>query len=250
MKEFLADVGHFVIFSLRAIRQVPTIRHRPEEFFKSLFDIGIKTVPIVIWAGFFMGMILGLQLSDALEAIIAGTSQFIGGGLSLSFMKEIGPVLTGFIIVARVCSSVTAQIGTMKVTEQIDALRTFAVDPIGFLVTPRLLAGLVAAPVLGAFAILSGFLGGMIMVILVFNVNFWAFWELAQYPLKLKHVFEAYFKLTVIGGFVMLSSTYMGFETKGGAAGVGAATIRSVVVSSFLVLLLDYFMGMFFVVFR
>lgn len=208
-----------------------------------MYEIGVKTLPIILLTGFFTGMILGLELSDTFEAIIAGTSQFIGAALSVGLLKELGPVLTALIVVSRVCSSVTAKLGTMRVTEQIDALQTFAVDPVDFLVTPRVMAGIVSVPVLSAMSISIAFLGGWLMVTVGFEVDNSLFWEMAQFPLKLYFVWESVTKSAVIGGVVLLISTYMGFHTRGGAEGVGKATIRSVVTSSLMVIVLDYLIG-------
>jgi phospholipid/cholesterol/gamma-HCH transport system permease protein len=192
-------------------------------------------------------MILGIELADTLEAMIAGTAQFIGAALSVSLLKELGPVLTSLIVVSRVCSSVTAKLGTMRVTEQIDALQTFAVDPVDFLVSPRLLAGIVCVPILAALSIAIGFTGGWLTIIVGFDVDNAIFWEMAQFPLKVAFVWEYLAKTAIIGGAILLISTYAGFRTKGGADGVGKATIRSVVTSSLMVIVLDYLIGMFFI---
>jgi phospholipid/cholesterol/gamma-HCH transport system permease protein len=212
-----------------------------------MHEIGVKTVPIILLTGLFTGMILGLELADTLESMIAGTAQFIGAALSVSLLKELGPVLTSLIVVSRVCSSVTAQIGTMRVTEQIDALQTFAVDPVDFLVTPRVLAGIVSVPILSALSIAIGFTGGWLTIIFGFDVDNAVFWEMAQFPLRVAFVWESIAKTAVIGGAILLISTYMGFRTRGGADGVGKATIRSVVTSSLMVIVLDYLIGMFFI---
>jgi phospholipid/cholesterol/gamma-HCH transport system permease protein len=245
--DFLQECVAFVKLSLAACRAVPHNLRHPLEFLKAVYEIGVKTVPIILLTGLFTGMILGLELADTLEAMIAGTSQFIGAALSVSLLKELGPVLTSLIVVSRVCSSVTAKIGTMRVTEQIDALQTFAVDPVDYLVTPRFLAGIVCVPVLAALSIAIGFTGGWITIILGFDVDNSVFWEMAQFPLRVVFVWEYVAKTAVIGGFVLLVSTYMGFTTKGGADGVGKATIRSVVTSSMAVIVLDYLIGLIFI---
>ena len=250
ISSIIHELGQFAVFSKEALIHIPyNIRH-PGEFLANILQLGVKTVPVILLTGFFSGMILGLELSSALEAVIAGTSQFIGGALSLALLKEMGPVLTSLIVVSRVCSSVTAHLGTMKVTEQIDALKTFAVNPIRYLVSPRVLAGIVSLPILGLMSILASFLGGMLMVTGVFGTNINEFWEIAQYPLKIKYVITSIVKMSIIGGVILLISTYDGFHTKGGAAGVGDATIKSVVTSSFMVILLDYLIGTLFIVFN
>ncbi len=249
LRAFFLDLGKFTLFSLEAIRYIPRNIVKPSETIRNIIMIGVQSVPVVLITGLFMGLIMGLQLGDAMESTIAGTAQYISGALSVSMLKEIGPVFTSLIVVSRVCSSVTAQIGTMKVTEQIDALKTFAVNPIGFLVSPRLLAGIISLPILGFLSILFSMIGAWLMITTIYDIPTPVFLEVAQIPLKLKYIFESFSKMMVIGGFMLLVSTYCGFETKGGAAGVGEATIRSVVVSSFLVILLDYILGTIFIMF-
>ncbi len=240
---FFQDLAKFTIFSYEAIRFIPANFKRPYEIIRNISVIGMESVPVVITTGLFMGLILGLQLGDAMEGIIAGTSQYISGALSVSLVKEFGPVFTSLIVVSRICSSVTAQIGTMKVTEQIDALKTFAVNPVSHLVTPRLIAGLISLPILGFMSILASMFGAWLMLTTFHDISTSTFIEIAQSPLKLKIVFEAFFKLMMIGGTILLISTFCGFETKNGAAGVGESTIKSVVTSSFIVILLDYILG-------
>lgn len=249
LRTFFLDLGKFTIFSLNAIRFMPKSFAKPSEIFRNIFSIGVQSVSIVSITGFFLGLILGLQLSQAMEAVIAGSAQFISGALSVSLVKEIGPVFTSLIVVSRICSSVTAQLGTMKVTEQIDALTTLAVNPIEYLVTPRVIAGIISLPFLGLISIMASMIGSWLMMILFQDISTANFIEIAQVPLQLKYVFEAFTKMMVIGGVLLMISTYCGFETRNGAAGVGESTIRSVVISSFLVILLDYVLGAIFLVF-
>ncbi len=250
LKSFFLDLAKFTIFSFNAVKFVPKSMLKPSEILRNISSIGVQSVPIVIATGLFLGLILGLQLSGAMEAVIAGTAQYISGALSVSLVKEIGPVFTSLIVVSRICSSVTAQLGTMKVTEQIDALKTLAVNPIEYLVTPKLIAGIFALPVLGFISITSSMIGSWLMMILFYDISTTSYLEFAQATLKIRYVIESFSKLMIIGGFLLLVSTYCGFETKNGAAGVGESTIRSVVISSFLVILLDYILGAVFLLFH
>lgn len=248
LQSLLHELGQFGVFFLETFRYVPRNLARPGEIFRNIFSIGVQSVPVVMITGFFIGMILGLQLGDAMESVIAGTAQYISGGLSLAMIKEIGPVFTALIVVSRVCSSVTAQLGTMKVTEQIDALKTFAVNPVGYLVTPRVIAGIIAMPILGYISIAASLFGSWLMISTLHDVPTIIFIEVAQIPLRVRFVVESVVKMMVIGGFVLQVGTYCGFEAKNGAAGVGEATIRSVVISSFMVILLDYILGALFLI--
>lgn len=248
IRTFFITLGEFMIFAGRTFRHFPdNIRH-PQEFIKHIWSIGVKSIPIVVMTGLFTGMILALQLGISIDTFINGASQFVGGALSLAMFRELGPVLTSLIVVSRVCSSVTAQLGTMRVTEQIDALSTMSKDPMGYLVAPRVLAGIISLPILGSMSILVSMLGGWVMQTSVQGINSETFWEWAQIPLQIKSVIEPVTKLMVMGATMLLIATYYGFNTRGGADGVGKATISSVVSSSFMVIFLDYILGAIFLI--
>jgi phospholipid/cholesterol/gamma-HCH transport system permease protein len=249
IEEILSEIGNFFIFFLESIYYMWENIKNPLQVFENIYFIGVKSIIVVVATGFFMGLILGLQLSDALESIITGTSQYLSGALSVALVKELGPVFTSLIVVSRVCSSVTAHIGTMKVTEQIDALKTFGVNPVGYLATPRVMAGMISLPILGFISILTSMFGAWLMISLTQEIPAIVFIEVAQIPLRIRYIFESLIKMIVIGGFILEISTFYGFQAKNGAAGVGEATIKSVVVSSFLVILLDYILGAIFLLF-
>ncbi|MCX7821314.1 MAG: ABC transporter permease [Brevinematales bacterium] len=247
-KEILREIGNFFIFFIETLYYFLENLKKPVNIIENIYNIGVKSLPVVVSTGFFLGLIMGLQLSDALESIISGTSQYISGALSVALVKELGPVFTSLIVVSRVCSSVTAHIGTMKVTEQIDALKTFGINPVGFLATPRVIAGMISLPILGFFSIMASMIGAWIMIGMLGEIPLSVYIEVAQIPLKVKYILESIFKMIIIGGFILEISTFYGFEAKNGAAGVGEATIKSVVVSSFMVILLDYILGSIFII--
>jgi len=249
IEEILSEIGNFFIFFLESIYYMWENIKNPLQVFENIYFIGVKSIIVVVATGFFMGLILGLQLGDALESIITGTSQYLSGALSVALVKELGPVFTSLIVVSRVCSSVTAHIGTMKVTEQIDALKTFGVNPVGYLATPRVMAGMISLPILGFISILTSMFGAWLMISLTQEIPAIVFIEVAQIPLRIRYIFESLIKMIVIGGFILEISTFYGFQAKNGAAGVGEATIKSVVVSSFLVILMDYMLGAIFLLF-
>ncbi len=250
MNNFFIKLSKLLMFGIEALRNLPYNIKHPKETLKHIWHIGIRSIPVVGLTGFFTGMILGLQIGNALEYIMSGTAQFVGGALGIAIIRELGPVLTSLIVVSRVCSSVTAELGTMRVTEQIDALKTLSVDPIRFLVSSRLLAGIVAMPVLTFISSLISMFGGWLSAFGAHKVTSYTYWEWVQIPLKASYVWESMTKSVVIGATLMLIATYQGFNAQGGADGVGKATIRSVVSSSFMVILLDYFLGMLFIIFK
>lgn len=248
--KFFTKLSEILMFGIKAFRYLPYNARHPKETLKHIWHIGVKSIPVTSLTGFFTGMILGLQIGNALEYIMSGTAQFVGGALGIAIIRELGPVLTSLIVVSRVCSSVTAELGTMRVTEQIDALSTLSVDPVRYLVSSRLLAGIISLPVLTFIASLVSLFGGWISAYGAHKVTSYTYWEWVQIPLKAKYVVESMTKSIVVGATLMLIATYQGFNAKGGADGVGKATIRSVVASSFMVILLDYILGMLFIIFK
>lgn len=247
--KFFTGIAEFFQFSVNVFRHFGANLRRPKETIKAVWKIGVSSILIVGLSGLFIGMILGLQFGDSLEDFIVGTSQFVGGIIPVASFRELAPVLTALIVVSRVCSSVTAELGTMKVTEQIDALRTMSVDPMAHLVAPRVLAGMISLPILTSISNFLIVMGGWSMLSGVLNVNTETFWAWARLPLHAGVVWEMTTKAFVIGAAILLISTFEGFMTKGGADGVGKATIRSVERSSFTVIILDYFIGMLFLIF-
>lgn len=246
---FFTELAQIVHFAIDAVKQFPyNIRH-PKETMSNIWEIGVRSVPVVAMTGLFTGMILGLQLGSAVESFISGSAIFVGAALSVSVILELGPVLSSLIVVSRVCSSVTAQLGTMRVTEQIDALKTMSVDPIQYLVSPKVLAGMISLPILGYICSLLSIIGGWIMLTLVHHVDSTTFWEYSRVTLSAVYVWQALAKTMLIGATILVVSTFYGFNTRGGADGVGKATIKSVVISSFMVILLDYLLGSLFVLF-
>ncbi|NPV38862.1 MAG: ABC transporter permease [Brevinematales bacterium] len=245
---FFHEIGEFFLFLLAVVKRFWRGMQQWQELLRQVYMVGFESIPVVILTGLFSGLIMGLSLGNALESIIMGTAQYLSGGLSVALVKELGPVLTALIVVSRVCSSVTAHLGTMRVTEQIDALETMGVDPIEYLVVPRVLAGMISLPVLGLISIVFSLVGGWMMISGVHGVQTAVYIEWAQIPLKISYIFESLFKMLFIGGFILLVSTFEGFRAGGGAAGVGNATIRSVVTSSVMVIFLDYVLGTLFMI--
>ncbi|MGL5721600.1 MAG: MlaE family ABC transporter permease, partial [Brevinema sp.] len=145
-RSFLVELGEFGEYTANVVRSFPSIVRYRHEFLMQIVKIGVGSLPIVASTGFFMGAILGIQLGAAMNHIIRGSASLISGGVVLAEVREMGPILTALIVVSRVSSSVTAEIGSMKVTEQVDALRVMSVDPIEYLAVPRVLAGMLVVP--------------------------------------------------------------------------------------------------------
>ena len=205
---------------------------------RQMEEVGIKSIPVVLITGAFTGAVLALQSYTGFKRFNAET--FVGTVVALSITRELGPVLTGLMVSGRVGSSMAAELGTMQVTEQIDALYTLAVNPIKYLIVPRLLAALIMMPVLVIFADLIGILGGYFVSVKVLNSNSYIYMERTWDYLELNDIYSGLFKACVFGIIIATISCHQGFFTEGGAAGVGRATTKAVVLSCLLILIFNY----------
>lgn len=243
IQAFLVELGEFGAYVAQITKSFPSIIHYRKDFVLLVMKIGIRSLPIVVSTGFFMGAILGIQLGAAMNHLISGSASYIAGGVVLAHVREMGPVLTALVVVSRICSSVTAELGSMKVTEQIDALRVMSVDPVEYLAVPRVLTGILVVPILGIMNIFAGIFGSWMTMNLVHKVTTQDFINNALSILLLRFVIEAVLKLMLFGWLLLLIATFYGFRTEGGSVGVGAATVKAVVVGTFSTILLDYVAG-------
>ncbi len=210
-----------------------------------MVHIGYNSIPVVFITSLFTGMVIALQTGLTLESTLKGMSQFIGGVVSVSMARELAPVLTSLIMAGRIGSSIAAEIGTMQVTEQIDALRTLGTNPIHYLSVPRFLALTFMLPALVMFADFIGWLGGAIVSIIELETPFLTYYYHSQSTLKMGDILSGLIKSCVFGMIIAIVGCYKGFNTTGGAEGVGKSTISSVVTSSILILIADYFLTSF-----
>ena len=210
-----------------------------------MVHIGYDSIPVVLITSLFTGMVFALQTGLSLEVKLQGTSSLVGGVLILALVRELSPVLTALIISGRIGSSIAAEIGTMQVTEQIDALKTLGTNPIQYLATPRFLSLILIMPCLVIIADLVGWLGGALVSTTQLKVPFMTFYYSSQSVLKMGDLVSGLIKSSFFGMIIAIIGCYKGFDTRGGAAGVGKSTINSVVLSSMLILISDYFLTSF-----
>lgn len=217
--------------------------------------IGVGSLPIVLLTGLFTGMVLALQSSVELSRF--GAAVYIGNLVGASMVRELGPVLCSLMVAARAGSGIAAEIGSMRVTEQIDALQSFGTDPIKKLVTPRFIAGITMLPLLTVVADMVGILGGMVVAVLRIGISADAYLQGVLNTLAETGFIFGFFpidfisglvKPLVFGGIITLTACYYGLNTKGGTEGVGLAATRSVVACSVLILASDYFLTQLFIV--
>jgi phospholipid/cholesterol/gamma-HCH transport system permease protein len=216
---------------------------------EQLEQIGSASVPVVLITALFTGMVLALQASITLEVKLKGVTQFIGRTVALPFIRELGPVLTGLIVAGRIGSAIAAEIGSMAVTEQIDALQTLATPPLRYLGVPRFIACVTMMPLLTAMACVVGLLGGFIVAGGLMGIPANTYFGDIPQMVGIADLVSGLGKTVFFGAIIAVVSCYQGFNTSGGAEGVGHATTRAVVWSSILILVSDYFLTSLFALF-
>jgi phospholipid/cholesterol/gamma-HCH transport system permease protein len=214
---------------------MPPIRFR--QTIEQMSKIGVDSLPIVSMISLFTGMVLALQSAYQLQRFTA--EMYIASLVAFSIMRELGPVLTALIVAGRVGASITAELGTMKVTEQIDALETLATNPVKYLVVPRFLALIVMVPLLTIYADMIGILGGYVIGVYKLNISHAMYMKNTWDPLKYKDMYTGLIKSFFFAIIVCIVACYEGMTTEGGAEGVGRSTTASVVVSFILIIASD-----------
>jgi phospholipid/cholesterol/gamma-HCH transport system permease protein len=203
-------------------------------------SIGIRSLTVVNVIALFTGMVLALQTAAALSRF--GAKGFIGVVVALSLLREIGPVFTGIMVAGRVGSGIAAEIGSMKVTEQIDAIRVMGANSVKRLVVPKLLATIVAMPLLTIVADCLGIVGGLLVSVMEFQVTAYYYFTTILDKITFPDVASGIGKTFFFGLIIAIIGCYQGMTTKGGTVGVGRATTSTVVVSSILILVTDFFL--------
>jgi len=207
-----------------------------------MMEIGYKSLPVTTITTFFTGMVMAYQIGRAMDALMSGASVFIGSAVTIALFRELCPVLTALLLAGRVGSSIAAELGTMQVTEQIDALKTLSANPIQYLSVPRFIAAMVMTPILTVITDFVGVLGGAFVGFFALKIPFATYLgNILQY-VALEDFISGIIKSAFFGILIVLISTYEGFNTSGGAEGVGKSTIQAVVKSSMSILISDYFL--------
>jgi phospholipid/cholesterol/gamma-HCH transport system permease protein len=243
----LSHVGAFSLLLGSTFKE--TVRRRPEwpVVLDQLHHLGVKSMGIATVTALFTGMVLALQTSYSLASY--GAQFFVGDIVSLSLVRELGPVLTSLMVGGRVGAGITAEIGTMKVTEQIDAIRAMAANPVRKLVVPKVAAITIMLPVLVILADLVGILGGMVMAVMTLNQPAAFYIQHVTSALSLHDILSGLGKSYFFALFIGLIACHNGLTATGGADGVGRATTQTVVASSLCVLISDFFLTKFFLAF-
>ena len=207
-----------------------------------MLEIGYKSLPVTSITLFFTGMVMAFQIGTAMDAIMSGSSVFIGSGVTIAMFRELCPVLTALLLAGRVGSAIAAEIGTMKVTEQIDALKTLSANPVQYLSVPRFIACLIMTPALTIITDIVGVLGGSFIAYFSLGITLDKYIENILNYVSLFDFLSGLVKSIFFGIEIAVIACFQGFNTRGGAEGVGQSTIQSVVKSSMAILISDYFL--------
>lgn len=245
---FLPGLGEYARLVIDVFRATIKRPPRLHLILKQLYDIGVSSLPVVAITGFFTGLVLAAQsfyqLSDK------GLSSITGIMVGKAMITELGPVLTAFMVTGRVGAAMCAELGTMRVTEQIDALETMAVNPHRYLLAPRILAGIVIMPLLTIFSMMMGVFGGYLISVFYFGMAPANYFDPMPIHITMFDLFTGITKSFVFGALIMTISCHKGMKTSGGAAGVGRATTNSVVISYCFILFTNFFLTIALNVFR
>ncbi len=239
---FLEEVGQVFNLFYGIIKNLPTVHRSRKLIVYQMEHIGVNSLPLVMIIAIFTGAVAAWQAAYQLKGI--APLSFLGAATSRAIITELGPVLTGIVIAGRVGASIAAELGTMNVTEQIDALETMAISPVRYLAMPRFLASVIMLPVLVIFANFIAVLGAYLVSNYFLGVSFAVFFQSVKRFFLFSDLIAGLVKAVFFGGVTALLGCHIGFKTGGGAEGVGLSTIRSFVLSSALILILDYVLWM------
>lgn len=235
---FIAHVGRLFIMIGRVVITLPLTYKNARLTTRQMLYMGVNSLPLVVFTSLFTGGVAAVQAAYQFRGVVPLT--YLGGAVGKAVVIELGPVLTGLVIAGRVGASIAAELGTMKVTEQIDALETMAIDPVRYLVAPRFISGVVMLPVLTIFSNFIAIMGGLAVSVWFLDLSTYSFLNSLKMFFDLQDLFGGLLKSVAFGAIISIIGCYNGFETSGGAEGVGLSTTRAVVVSSILILLADY----------
>jgi phospholipid/cholesterol/gamma-HCH transport system permease protein len=237
---FFEEFGRFFLTAGRVLAWTPRPPYDLRQFLRQVLEVGARSLPVILLTAMFTGMVLALQTFSVLARFNA--EGFVGSIVSLSLVRELACVIGGLIIAGRCGSAMGAELGTMRVTEQIDALEALATNPVHYLMVPRVWATTLAMPALVVFANAIGILGGYLVAVVLLGANSTAYWHRTFQYMDYDDYLSGLFKAAVFGWLIAVIGCQRGFYTTGGAAGVGRATTQAVVVASIAILISDFFL--------
>ncbi|MFZ1731513.1 MAG: ABC transporter permease [Bacteroidota bacterium] len=235
---FFTEIGQVALLQVKVFRSMHRLIRDRRLVIAQMAHIGVGSLPLVLIIGLFTGMVSAWQAAYQFQGMISFS--LIGGAVSRAIFIELGPVLTAIVIAGRVGASIAAELGTMKVTEQIDALESMAIDPVRYLAMPRFLGAVIMMPVLVIFANSVALIGAYLVSNFFLGLTSQVFFGSVERFFQSKDIFSGIIKSIAFGGVTSILGCHIGFKTSGGAEGVGLSTIRSFVLSSAMILILDY----------
>ncbi len=237
----VTTVGDITLFFIRTMKWLFTRLPRRETMLQNFNQVGVNSLPVIALTGTFIGMVLAVQSYYQFHAL--GLETRLGAVINMSLVRELGPVLAATMLAGRVGSAMAAELGTMRVTEQIDALEGMGANPIHYLVVPRFLACVLLIPALTIMADFMGVVGGYFYSVVIFNVDQHHYWQNSADFVGVYDLYTGVFKSIFFGAAIAIVSCYRGFHCTPGAEGVGRAATASFVYSFVLILMLDLFVG-------
>jgi len=239
-KRSVAAVQDYAQLSFRAVTNLATSPHYFQDTLEQMDDVGVGSLPIILLSGFFIGGVMVLQTGA--QFVRFGQTSLTGDVVSLALVRELGPAITGLLAAGRCSSGMASELGSMLVTEQVDAMRAMGTDPSRKLVTPRLLATLMMVPLLTALMVFVGLLGGCVASVFSLRLGAVEFWRRAIDALEFADLMQGFSKSVAFGFILATVGCYKGLTVRGGTQGVGRATTQSVVISSVLIIVADTFL--------
>lgn len=240
LEAFLAEVGRFFLMLRDVFLWTPRAPRDVSELALQMVRVGVLSIPVVLLTALFTGMVMSLQTFSVLVRVNA--ESFTGSIVALSMVRELAPVLGGLMIAGRCGSAMGAELGTMRVTEQIDALEVLATNPVHYLVVPRVWATALTLPMLIVLADVVGIAGGYLVSVVLMGANPVSFLHRSFQYMEMSDVMSGLIKAFVFGFIIALVGCQKGYHTRGGAKGVGRATTQAVVTASISVLITDFFL--------
>ncbi len=234
-------VGRIILLLSSTVKKMVKPPYEIRNIVRQMLEIGVNSLPVVLITAVFTGMVLALQSYTGFKRF--GAEGLVGTVVALSMTRELGPVLAALIVTGRAGAAIAAELGTMRVTEQIDALETMATDPVKYLIVPRFLSGIIMLPALTVITDIVGIIGGYLVSVVLLGVNAVSYMRSSWDYLQAEDIYSGLIKACFFGAAFTIISCYKGFYTKGGAEGVGRATTGAVVYSSMTILVSDYFLS-------
>ncbi|MCG2739684.1 MAG: ABC transporter permease [Syntrophaceae bacterium] len=234
------EMGKIILLFVSVLAWMFRPPFKLRNIFKQMEFVGVKSIFVVVLTGTFTGMVMALQGYHGFRMFSA--ESLVGGTVALGMTRELGPVLTSLMVTARAGSAMAAELGTMRVTEQIDALYVMAANPVKHLIVPRVIAGVLMVPLLTVVSVFMGILGGYFVGVHILGINSGIFIKNITRIVDLNDIYSGLVKAACFGLILSLIGCYKGFNTYGGAEGVGRATTEAVVLASISILISDYFL--------